>query len=91
MQGNGDFVLTGDSPPQTSPVSLELRDNGDGVISLVASLDDGTEAYLACYKLGVVLPFELSTEISKKLGIQRNMSGTMLSGTSLTEKSHMGC
>lgn len=91
MQGNGDFVLANDPPLVKSPVKLELREGGLNTVCLVASLDDGTEAYLACYKKGRIVPFELSVAIAKRLGLLCNLEGTVLIGSPLPEKSRKGC
>lgn len=90
MQGNGNFVLA-DDPLEEYPIKLELREDGDGDVCLVAILDDGTEAYLACYKKGMLIPFVIDPSIAQRLGIQCNITGTILQGKALPEKSHMGC
>lgn len=93
MQGNGTFVLDSDPPPPvTVSIKLELRQNGYKSVFLVASLGDGTEAYLACFKDGACTSFYVPQEVAARLGIRRNLSGTMMQEADhLSSKSNMGC
>lgn len=91
MQGNGDFVLADDPPLEKHPVKLELRENGAGAVSLVAHMDDGTEAYLAHFQEGRYRPFTIPVKVAQRLGLKCNVSGSLLMGESLSANARMGC
>lgn len=73
MEGNGQFVI---KPANNKmPMRLQLNPMGNGAISVVASLGDGTIQTLCVFREGKLITCNLSAEISKKLGVEMDGFG----------------